>query len=274
MKKIKNLSAIITLGAALLAPVASRAMVNKLDLHGTGKKTEVLLPFEYWSEGQKNQKIAYELVCERCGKDYQVAGNNKLVPVVGPLQPCMLVGVLGEKEFMVFHLHASNSVDCLVSRVKRKFKGLDSKKLSVNIFATVDQAKRGVGGEEAQCDRVASICKAFVEKCSISREKIFTSIFSLSVHDGNKWRYRYSSSFLGKYARAEVYIAVNISGSTMQFFSVDPREINLFNCPKDRKDGEIIDEKRYSDAYDNYFKKFDLDSNDQRNLPFGFYRLF
>jgi hypothetical protein len=214
---------------------------NQLDLHGTGERADVILPFIYL---YREPGVRYDLIVEGGYKIYDLAKKEDLIAIIGPLDPCIGIAVTDGKKLLLFHKHVLNSVSNMLEIIKNNLDLSCPENLVARIFTTAD-AIADTG--ELPTNDVASIKNALSELLRVPCASIIAEIFPLYVQegaqdgDGASVRYMYPEGALGNYVDADLYVAVKLSDlfvtknghRAIQFFSISPCEINFFDLAPD-----------------------------------------
>jgi hypothetical protein len=248
---MKYIVAIVT--GVLLAGAAC-PVLQKLDLQGNGVMTEVELPFEYL---RRKPGVWYALVHQGGYKVYDLQKSDpKAVAIMGPLDPCIGIVCTDGKKMILFHKHYTNSLKSILEILKKEF--AKPAELLIRMFTVYDAIddKNDEFGRVHMCktpeDELAHITKTLTTALKVSSKNVLVKIFPCCEIRNGVLSYRYSEDFLGRYACAGCYVAVELAnlfekqqdGVTIRLFSVDPYEANLYNMPLAQETRDMLSPRK------------------------------
>lgn len=243
--------------AAFCVPITAFAMGTKLDLYGNGKMVDVVLPCQKYLHREPNTSYAW--IVESAGKGFKLRNdkneileeNKHKVVVTGPIRPCALIVVGNTNKMFFFHANHANSLQSMADIVNKYFASEDKNQLVASIFALTDErAELETGSNchtDGQYERVMDIMSKLELAVGIQQKNIDVIIHPLCEQrkDG-KWVAR--NKGLGRYGWADIYVAVKLGAPYVQdkegqqkidFLSIDPCEVNIFNAGLQNADSPI-----------------------------------
>jgi hypothetical protein len=217
---IKKIMISFIIASATTLPTCLHAVENNLDLHDTGKKTTVKLPFKYF-EKKEGDKLT--LIHQGGYAIFDMNPKSREVAVIGPCNPCIGLAITDGTKLIAFHKYSNNSMDHMIKIIKET---LDWEKN--DLFGQIYTCKNDnvwtsqrteMHGNRTHTQAVKHLKDILCEQLNIkTRTNIVAQLYSSTYQD----------KFLGWYEHSELCFAVRmdsvftIKGDKLNIFSIDP----------------------------------------------------
>lgn len=258
---------------------SSQAVDNQLELFPGQGKVTVKLPFEYAhvTEGERKDIV---IVPEFF---YTVLSDDKsnIKALVGPLQPCLFIGIRNEENgrTVVFHKQYSNSMDSLIEIVKKELEIKDPQKLTGRIFTNIapfyDKLVQGSTGQffsykslhhgRSQFNEVKYVKDELVKKLEIkNRTQIKAELYTSNLNDEELGDYEFAELNVLVNSKLEMHSICSMNEKIFGDFTKlalferrgmwkDKREKHLYELVKTKFKKELTDS--FFDTYEVHFEK-------------------